>query len=146
MDQNNMTVVAHHRVLLCLQPTAETQYFQLSLPVAVVVADRGNLAHHHQWIMEELAAAPEHQVVVDQTQVTVSIVASVTMVAGVLMVKDIPEVQVLDLMQTQKTLIKEVQVAEQVVPEPVLLMVVSVIVHHLGAIKFQVVPAVQQIF
>jgi hypothetical protein len=66
--------------------------------VAVVVADRGSQVRHLRWTTEELAVAPEHQVVVDQTQVTVLIVASVTMVAEVLTVKDTLEVQVLDSM------------------------------------------------
>jgi hypothetical protein len=146
MDQNNMTVVAHHRVLLCLQPTAETQYSQLSLPVAVVVADRGSQVRHLRWTTEELAVAPEHQVVVDQTQVTVLIVASVTMVAEALTVKDIPAVQVLDLMQTLKIHTPAVVVVVLEVLEQALLTVVSVIVHHLEAIRFQAVPAVQPIF
>jgi hypothetical protein len=146
MDQNNMTVVAHHRVLLCLQPTAETQYFQLSLPVVVVVADRGNLAHHHQWIMEELAAAPEHQVVVDQTQVTVLIVVSAITAGVALMVKDILEVPVLDLMQTLKILTKVAAEVEQAVQVQVLRMDVNDIVRLLEVIKLQAAPAVQQIF
>jgi hypothetical protein len=146
MDQNNMTAVAHHRVLLCLQPTAETQYSQLSLPVAVVVADRGSQVRHLRWTTEELAVAPEHQVVVDQTQVTVLIVASVTMVAEALTVKDIPAVQVLDLMQTLKIHTPVVVVVVLEVLEQALLTVVSVIVHHLEAIRFQAAPAVQQTF
>jgi hypothetical protein len=146
MDQNNMTVVAHHRVLLCLQPTAETQYSQLSLPVVVVAVDRGSQLRHLRWTTEELAVAPEHQVVVDQTQVTVLIVASVTMVAEALTVKDIPAVQVLDLMQTLKIHTPVVVVVVLEVLEQALLTVVSVIVHHLEAIRFQAALAVQQIF
>jgi len=49
-------------------------------------------------------------------------------------------------MRIQKTLTKVVVEAVQAVPEPVLLTVVSVIVHHLEAIRFQAVPAVQPIF
>jgi hypothetical protein len=146
MDQNNMTVVAHHRVLLCLQPTAETQYSQLSLPVAVVVADRGSLVHQVQWTTEEPAAELVLVAVVDQTQETVLIAASVIMAVGALMVKDILVDQVLDLMWIQKTHTKEVQVVVQVGLVQVLLMVDNDIDRHLGEIKFQAGLVVQQIY
>jgi predicted DNA-binding ArsR family transcriptional regulator len=139
-------MTAEAAVLQCLQQTVVTQYFQLLLRRAVVVVDRGSQVRHLQWIMEELAAEPEHQVVVDQTQVTVSIVVSVTMVAEALMVKDIPEVQVLDSMQTLKIHTPVVAVVVLEVLEQALLTVVSVIAHHLEVIRFQAAPAVQQIF
>ena len=146
MDQNNTTVAAHHQVLLCLQPTAETQYSQPSLLVVVVVVDRGNQVRHLQWTTEELAAEPEHQVAGDQTQVMALIAASVITVAEVLMGKDIREVRVLDLMRIQKIRIKVVVVVEQVVQGLVLQTGVSVIVRHLEAIKFRVVLAAPQTF
>jgi len=133
-------------VPLLLHQTAETQYFQLSLPVVVVVVDRGNLAHHHQWIMEELAAAPEHQVVVDQTQVTVLIVVSAITAAEVLTGKDSQAGPVLDLMQTLKILTKVAAEVEQAVQVQVLRMDVNDIVRLLEVIKLQAAPAVQQIF
>jgi hypothetical protein len=133
-------------VPLLLQQTVRTLCFQLSLPVAVVVADRGSQVRHLRWTTEELADVVVPVVAVALILETVLTVDREIMAVWELMGKDTLEVQVLDLMRIQKTHTKVVVVVVLVVRELVLLMVVSVIVRPLEAIKLPVDPEQQLIY
>jgi hypothetical protein len=146
MDQNNTTAVARHRVLLCLQQTAEPQYSQRLPLVAAGVVDRGNLAHQVQWTTEEPAAELVLVAVVDQTQETVLTAVSVITAGVVLTDKDIRGVQVLDLMRILKILTKVAVAVAQVVQVQVLQTDVNDIVHLLEATKLQAALAAPQTF